>query len=76
MTSRALSIILALGTLPCFAQSNLLQIVSPRSGTVVHPGETVVIAVRADRSVSNVAIIGEDPLGFSQRTNGRVCNFC
>jgi hypothetical protein len=73
MTSRAMSIILALGALPCFAQSNLLQIVSPRSGTVVHPGETVVIAVIAAPSVSNVAI--ESPLGFSQRTNGQGLQF-
>jgi hypothetical protein len=42
---------------------------------VVHPGETVVIAVMADRSVSNVAIIGQDPLGFSQRTNGQSSQF-
>lgn len=73
MTSRVMSIILALGTLPCFAQSNLLQIVSPTSGTVVHPGETVVIAVNADRSVSDVAIMS--PLGFSQRTNGQDLQF-
>ena len=42
---------------------------------MVHPGETVVIAVMADPSVSNVAIIGQDPLGFSQRTNGQSSQF-
>jgi len=69
------SIILVLGVLPCFAQTNLLRIASPRSGTVVHPGETVVIAVIAAPSVSNVAIMGQDPLGFSQKTNGQGLQF-
>ena len=75
MRSKAIAIVLALGGLPCFAQSDGLQIVSPRNGTVVHPGETVTIAVRADRPVSNIAIMGEDPLGFSQRTNGQGLQF-
>lgn len=75
MASKLMKVVLALVVTPCFAQSNLLQITSPRSGTVVHPGETVVIAVIAAPSVSNVAIMGEDPLGFSQRTNGQPSQF-
>ena len=75
MASKIGKVILALAVAPCFAQSNLLQITSPRSGTVVHPGETVVIAVQADPSVSNIAILAQDPLGFSQRTNGQSLQF-
>jgi hypothetical protein len=75
MTSKVMTFIFALAIGPCFAQSNMLQITSPASGTVVHPGQVVVIAVRADPSVSNVAIMGEDPLGFSQTTNGRPLQF-
>src|ERR1019366_405500 len=75
MTSKAMSIILTLAAIPCFAQSTLLQSTSPASGTVVHPGQVVVIAVRADPSVSNIAILGQDPLGFSQRTNGQSSQF-
>ena len=73
MVSRVLFLVLAITS--CFAQSNLLRITSPASGTIVHPGQTVVIAVYAHRSVSNVAIVGEDPLGFSQKTNGQGMQF-
>lgn len=75
MLSRQMLLILALGTMPSLAQSNLLQIVSPASGTMVYPGQTVIITVRADSSVSNVAIMGWDPLGFSQKTNGQPLEF-
>ncbi len=69
------TMILALAITPCFAQSNLLQITSPPSGTIVYPGQMVVISVYADPSVSNVAIAGQDPLGFSQTTNGQPLQF-
>lgn len=72
---KVIPIILALGIVPCFAQSNLLQIISPASGTMVYPGQTIVITVKADPSVSNVAIMGHDPLGFSQTTNGQPLQF-
>lgn len=75
MLSKQMLFILALGIVPSFAQGNLLQIVSPASGTMVYPGQTVTITVRADSSVSNVAIMGWDPLGFSQTTNGQPLQF-
>ncbi len=75
MANKAVIMILAFAALPCLAQSNLLQITSPASGTVVHPGQVVVISVSADPSVSHVAIMGEDPLGFSQTTNGQPLHF-
>ena len=75
MANEAVIMILAFAALPCLAQSNLLQITSPPSGTIVHPGQMVVISVNADPSVSNVAIMAEDPLGFSQTTNGQSLQF-
>jgi hypothetical protein len=75
MISKVLTAVFALAIVPCFAQSNLLQITSPPSGTVVYPNQTVTISVSADPSVSNVAILGDDPLGFSQSTNGQQLQF-
>jgi hypothetical protein len=75
MVGRVMTMVLASAAAPCFAQSNLLQITSPPSGTVVYPNQTVVISVNADPSVSNVAILGDDPLGFSQTTNGQSLQF-
>ncbi len=74
MTSKFMWIVFAFVALPCFAQ-NLLQITSPASGTIVYPGQMVVISVTADPSVSNVAIMAEDPLGYSQTTNGQPLQF-
>ena len=56
--------------LVCFAQSQLLQITSPPDQTAVLPGQTVTITVAADPSVTEIGIIGQDPLGFSQNTVG------
>src|SRR5438105_15608022 len=54
------------------AQQNqpLLQITSPPDGTVVAPGQTVTVVVTpaAGITFSEVTILGEDPLGFSQVT--------
>lgn len=75
MTNKVMTVVLALASIPCFAQSNLLQITSPASGTVVYPNQVVVISVYADPSVSDVAIVGAGPLGFSQTTNGQPLQF-
>jgi hypothetical protein len=75
MTRKIMTMILVLATIPCFAQGNLLQITSPASGTIVDPGQMVVISVSADPSVSNVAILGQNPLGFSATTNGQSLQF-
>ena len=75
MTGRVLAMMSALIAVPCLAQSNLLQITSPPSGTIVYPGQIVVISVYADPSVSNVSILGQDPLGFSATTNGQPLQF-
>jgi Bacterial Ig-like domain (group 2) len=52
----------------CCVAQNPLQITSPASGTVVSPGQTITFVVTADSSVSNIAILGQNPLGFSQTT--------
>jgi len=75
MVSKFLTMFLAVASASCFAQSNLLQITSPASGTVVYPNQVVVISVNAGPSVSNIAIVGQDPLGFSQTTNGQSLQF-
>ncbi len=75
IASKVIKMVLALAVVPCSAQSNLLQITSPASGTVVFPGQVVIISVGADPSVSNIAILAQDPLGFSQATNGQPLQF-
>src|SRR5579862_4752620 len=47
-----------------------VHIISPAAGTVVHPGETIRIAVTADASVEKMALIGEHPLGVGQVFSG------
>jgi hypothetical protein len=51
---------------PSGAQQDRLRIVSPGSGTVARPGQTVTIAVAADASVEKLALIGQHPLGVGQ----------
>lgn len=76
MTNKLWIIILLLFAASCFAQNQpLLQITSPSSGSVVFPGQTIVIFVNSDPSISDIAIIGQDPLGFSQITNGNPLQF-
>ncbi len=74
MISKVLTTVFVLAIVPCFAQ-NLLQITSPASGTVVYPNQVVTVSVNADPSVSNIAIAGQNPLGFSQTTNGQTLQF-
>lgn len=48
-------------------QQPLLQITSPTDGTVVNPGQTVSVVVTAPSGVpfTNVFVVGQDPIGFS-----------
>jgi|SRR5579884_3210611 len=46
-----------------------IRIVSPADGTEVHPGQKLAVTVAAGWNVWHIAIIGEDPLGFSFSTN-------
>jgi hypothetical protein len=71
MVSKIAAMILALAVAPCFAQSRLLQITSPPSGTVVYPNQVVTISVYADPSLSYVGVDGQYPLGSSPSTNGQ-----
>lgn len=71
MASKIATMILALTISPCFAQSNLLQITSPASGTIVYPNQVVTISVYADPSLSYVGVDGQYPLGSSPTTNGQ-----
>ena len=48
------------------AQQTRVHFVSPAAGTVVHPGQTVTIAVAADSSVAKLALLGQHPLPVSQ----------
>jgi len=75
MIRKTMAKILVLAAIPCFAQSNLLQITSPATGTVVYPNQMVIISVNADPSVSDVAIVAQNPLGFSGITNGQPLQF-
>jgi hypothetical protein len=66
--TQVLLVPLALATVCAGQQSQpLLQITSPTAGTVVNPGQTMTVAVTspASASFSQVAVIGEDPIGFS-----------
>jgi hypothetical protein len=53
-------------TVPSFAQQELLHILSPASGLVVRPGQTVTIAVSADSAVQKLVLIGQHPLGMAR----------
>jgi hypothetical protein len=48
------------------AQQTPVRFVSPVAGTVVHPGQTVTIAVAVDRLVEKLALLGQHPLPLSQ----------
>ncbi len=75
MSSKVMTLLVTLAVAPCLAQSNLLEITSPASGTIVYPGQVVIISVNADPSVSHIAIAAQDPLGFSATTNGQPLQF-
>ncbi len=61
-------LILAAGlvTASARAQESPVHFVSPASGTVVRPGQTVTIAVAVDSSVQKLALLGRHPLPLSQ----------
>jgi hypothetical protein len=51
----------------CFAQGKpTIEIISPQTGTIVSPGQIIIITVSADPCISNVGIIPQRPLKFSQ----------
>ncbi len=52
-----------------------LQITSPADGTVVSPGQSVTVTVSASGTFLLVALVGEDPLGFSQGLSAPPYNF-
>jgi hypothetical protein len=56
--------------IPGYAQQNLIHIISPASGFVVQPGQTVMIGVTADSSVQKMVLIGQHPLGMAQFAGG------
>jgi hypothetical protein len=53
-------------TVPSFAQQEQLRILSPASGLVVRPGQTVTITVSADSAVQKLVLIGQHPLGMAR----------
>ena len=69
-TAGLLILIVASTVTPARAQESRVRIISPTAGTVVHPGETIRIAVAADASIEKIALIGEHPLGVGQVLSG------
>jgi len=61
-----LVLITGLITVPSFAQRDLLRILSPPSGLVVRPGQTVTITVSADSAVQKLVLVGKHPLGLAR----------
>jgi len=59
-------LIAAMSAIPSHTQVQLIRILSPSADTVVHPGQTITIAVSADTSVEKLAVIGQHPLGVGQ----------
>jgi hypothetical protein len=66
LTSLGLVMMTGLLTVSSYAQRDLIHILSPSSGHVVRPGETLAIAVAADTSVQRLALIGQHPLGMAR----------
>jgi hypothetical protein len=62
----SLFFIASTASLPCFAQQSPLRILSPVSGLVVQPGQTVTINVAADASVQKLILTALRPLGMGQ----------
>ena len=65
----ALLLMAALMTVPSFAQEQL-RILSPASGLVVRPGQTVTITVSADSAVQKLVLTGQHPLGMARLASG------
>jgi hypothetical protein len=63
----------------CGAQQNppQLQISSPANGSVVNPGQTISVTVTSPANVafSQVAVVGQGPLGFSDIANSVPATF-
>jgi hypothetical protein len=55
---------------PSGAQENLVRILSPSTGAVARPGQTITVAVAADASVEKLALIGQHPLGVGRVVAG------
>jgi hypothetical protein len=68
----AATLLLATGliTVSSSAQQSLLRIVSPASGLVVRPGQTVTITVSADSAVQKLVLMGQHPLGMARLAFG------
>src|SRR5215467_13222203 len=61
-------LITALVAVQAFGQQSALRILSPASGLVVRPGQTVTITVSADPAVQKLVLMGQHPLGMSRLT--------
>ena len=66
MVRAALLLITGIITVPSLAQQEQLRILSPASGLVVRPGQTVTIAVSADSAVQKLVLTGQHPLGMAR----------
>lgn len=68
----AAAVVLIVGAVvrPALAEEGPVHIISPAAGTVVHPGETIRVAVTADTTIEKMALIGEHPLGVGQVFSG------
>jgi hypothetical protein len=62
----ALLLITGLIAVPSSAQQEQLRVLSPASGLVVRPGQTVTITVSADSAVQKLVLIGQHPLGMAR----------
>jgi hypothetical protein len=58
--------ITVLSAVPTNAQQDLVRILSPATGTIVRPGQTITITVQAETSIEKVVVIGQHPLGVGQ----------
>jgi len=66
----ALLLITGLIAVPSSAQQEQLRILSPASGLVVRPGQTVTITVSADSAVQKLMLTGQHPLGMARLAIG------
>src|SRR5437868_5368152 len=61
-----LVLISGLMTVLSSAQQSPLRILSPASGLIVRPGETVTITVSADSPVQKLVVMGQHPIGMAR----------
>jgi len=62
----ALVLITGLSTVSISAQQSPVRILSPASGLVARPGQTVTITVSADSAVQKLVLIGQHPIGMAR----------